>query len=153
MTRAIDRFSGDWRFLSNFYPSPFEYDGVLYATNEHFFNAQKSLDETERRYVADAPTPAEAKRRGRRVQLRPGWDDEIRYAMMIHGLALKFADPGLRRQLLETGSAELIEGTTWHDTHWGICICRQHGGQGQNHLGKMLMELRGRLDATEELEN
>ncbi len=145
MTRTIDRFSGSSAFLNNFYPSSFTFAGIDYATNEHFFNAHKTVNLDERLFIAQAPTPAEAKKRGRRVQLRPGWDTVIRYVVMALGLSLKFADPALRFQLLETGNAQLVEGTTWHDTHWGICVCRRHAGQGQNHLGRMLMELRTQL--------
>jgi ribA/ribD-fused uncharacterized protein len=139
---AIDRFSGRYRFLSNFYLSPFEHDGIRYPTNEHFFNAHKTEDPQEHQFVASAPTPTEAKGRGRRVRLRPDWDTVVRYDVMRLGLELKFADPVLRRLLLETGDAELVEGTTWHDTHWGICVCSAHRGQGQNHLGRLLIRLR-----------
>jgi ribA/ribD-fused uncharacterized protein len=145
MAGAINRFSASYRFLSNFFPSPFTYSGVQYATNEHFFNASKTLDLDEHCFVAAAPTPSEAKARGRRVTLRPGWDETVRYQVMRQGLDLKFADPTLRRLLLATGDAELIEGTTWHDTHWGICFCLEHRGQGDNHLGRMLMALRAEL--------
>lgn len=141
----VYRFGGADTFPSNFYPSPFTYRQISYATNEHFFNAHKTLDPAEHQYVASAATPAEAKRRGRRVQLRPGWDDTVRYEVMRLGLELKFADPGLRRLLIATGDMELVEETTWHDTHWGICVCRTHRGGGDNHLGRLLMDLRGRL--------
>lgn len=35
---------------------------------------------------------------------------------------------------------ELIEGNYWHDTYWGVCE-----GVGENHLGKLLMEIRNEL--------
>lgn len=141
----ITRFAGPYRFLSNFYPSPFNVEGIDYDTNEHFFNAHKTLDMAEHRYVASAPTAAEAKRRGRRVQLRPDWDVAARYAVMWRALELKFSTPPLRQQLVDTAPAELVEGTDWHDTHWGICLCDRHRGAGENHLGRMLMELRGKI--------
>jgi len=155
------RFGFASDFLSNFYPSPMSWcpapvvvheetgvTGMQYRTNEHFFNAHKTIDLNSRWYVASATTPAEAKRRGRAVQLRPGWDNSVRYEVMRQGLALKFADPVLRRLLLDTGTAELVEQTTWHDTHWGICVCSAHGGRGLNHLGAMLMQLREQLRDT-----
>jgi len=52
----------------------------------------------------------------------------------------KFSDPLLRKKLLATGNATLIEGNTWGDTYWGVCK-----GKGQNKLGKLLMELRSEL--------
>ena len=42
--------------------------------------------------------------------------------------------------LLSTGNAELIEGNWWNDTFWGICR-----GKGENHLGKILMNIRNQL--------
>jgi len=48
----------------------------------------------------------------------------------------------LREKLLETDNRQLVEGN-WHgDTFWGAC-----GGKGQNHLGKILMEVREELRA------
>jgi ribA/ribD-fused uncharacterized protein len=145
MTDAIGRFAGPHRFFSNFYPSPFTLDDVLYPTNEHFFNAMKTEDLDARAYIAAAPTPAEAKRRGRSCQLRPNWDQTVRYGVMRVGLREKFSDPELRRQLLDTGVQELVEGNDWHDTHWGVCHCARHAGAGDNHLGRLLMELRAQL--------
>jgi predicted NAD-dependent protein-ADP-ribosyltransferase YbiA (DUF1768 family) len=50
----------------------------------------------------------------------------------------------LRERLLATGEAELIEGNTWNDTFWGVCK-----GEGQNWLGKILMEVRKELAEVE----
>jgi ribA/ribD-fused uncharacterized protein len=145
---AIDSFSGRWRFLSNFFPAPFMYDGRLWPTSEHAFNAMKSLDMGEQNGVAAASTPAEAKRRGRQVRLRSDWDATVRYQVMREVLYAKFtANPGRVRALLSTGTARLVEGNTWHDQTWGDCRCGRPAcaEPGQNHLGQMLMELRERL--------
>lgn len=145
MPDLIMRFSGAYRFLSNFYPAPVLWDGIWYPTTEHAFNAGKSLSVEDRIRIAAAPSPAEAKRLGRGVRLRPDWDDVVRYDVMAEVLELKFRDEYLRAQLLATGDAELIEGNDWHDTHWGVCECRRHSGVGDNHLGRLLMELRAGL--------
>lgn len=147
MVAIINRFFGPYWFLSNFYPAPFVEDGIRYATNEHFFNAMKTEDLEQRQRIAAAETPDEAKRRGRRCTLRPNWDSAIRYEVMRVGLELKFRDLTLRARLLDTGDAQLIEGNTWHDTHWGVCVCGRHQGQGDNHLGRLLMERREQLRA------
>jgi ribA/ribD-fused uncharacterized protein len=142
---AIERFSGRYRFLSNFYPSPLQWEEMFFATAEHAFNAGKTVDGVERIRVMSAPTPAEAKRIGRAVTLRPGWDEVERYRVMREVLEQKFADQHLAGLLLATGDAELVEGNDWHDTHWGVCSCRRHNGVGDNHLGRMLMEVRAQL--------
>jgi ribA/ribD-fused uncharacterized protein len=142
----IDSFRGEWEFLSNFYRAPLLWQGIEYPTSEHAFNAGKTTEPFLREWVAAASNPKEAKRRGHLVRLRDGWDSKIRYEVMHEVLRAKFtAHPGRAKALLDTGEALLVEGTTWHDTHWGICTCPKHGGEGLNHLGSMLMELRWEL--------
>ena len=140
----IKNFEGEYAFLSNFYFSPMIIDNVVYTTNEHFFQAMKSLNPKERQAIALAPTPGKAKRLGRKVSLRKDWED-IKEEVMLTGLRHKFSNPELRKKLLATGNEELIEGTTWHDNYWGICDCEACGGQGKNRLGKLLMQVREEL--------
>ena len=93
-----------------------------------------------RREISKASTPGKAKKLGRKVNLRPGWD-EMRISVMMAIIQEKFApDTQLAQQLIDTAPAELIEGNTWNDRFWGVCR-----GKGQNHLGKALMEWRSRL--------
>ena len=122
----IKNFEGEYAFLSNFYFSPMIIDNVVYTTNEHFFQAMKSLNPKERQAIALAPTPGKAKRLGRKVSLRKDWED-IKEEVMLTGLRRKFSNPELRKKLLATGNEELIEGTTWHDNYWGICDCEACG--------------------------
>lgn len=136
----IDCFDGEYAFLSNFYESPIEKDGIIYPTNEHFFQAMKTLDNEERKRIAAAETPGKAKRMGRSVKLRPDWE-QSKFQIMKEGLALKFlCHKDLAEKLVATGDAQLIEGNWWGDTTWGVC-----NGVGKNHLGKLLMEIRGDL--------
>jgi ribA/ribD-fused uncharacterized protein len=140
---AITEFRGQWAFLSNFHQAQLTWEGIHYPTAEHAFNAGKTTEEDLRRWIADANNPREAKRRGHQVRLRDRWDDEIRYQVMRDVLRAKFTViPGRARALLDTGTAELVEGNTWHDLHWGRCVCARHKGMGDNYLGRFLMELR-----------
>lgn len=132
----IADFEGKYAFLSNFYPSPIFYDGITYPTNEHFFQAMKTLDQEERKKIAAAISPGKAKRLGRNVQLRADWE-QIKVDVMRTGLMLKFSNPVLRTQLIMTGDEELVEGNWWGDTCWGVC-----NGVGENRLGKLLMQVR-----------
>jgi ribA/ribD-fused uncharacterized protein len=84
-----------------------------------------------------AATPAEAKRIGRAIQqVRPDWD-MARLEVMRTIVLAKFSDPALRALLLATGDEELVEHNYWNDRFWGVCA-----GNGENHLGKILMEVR-----------
>ena len=141
----INCFDGEFAFLSNFYPSPIEFEGITYPTNEHFFQAMKTLDLDERRAIANCVTPGQAKKMGRRVALRPDWED-VKEAVMLEGLFLKFADEQLADWLLETGDEELVEGTTWHDNEWGNCSCPKCAHiEGKNKLGRLLMIVRNMI--------
>lgn len=141
----ISEFDKEWAFLSNFYWSEIEFEGITYPTNEHFFQAMKTLDINERRAIANALTPGKAKRMGRRVTLRSDWE-EVKEEVMFLGLCLKFADDQLADWLLETGDEELVEGTTWHDNEWGNCTCEKCKNiPGKNKLGKLLMKVRGMI--------
>lgn len=132
----IDRFDGEYAFLSNYSASPFRVDYVLFPTMEHYFQANKADNQNDYLRIAYAPTPGEAKRLGRKIQLRPDWE-KIKDNIMLTGLRKKFADPELRNLLLATGDEELVEGNYWRDTYWGVC-----NGVGQNKLGKLLMQVR-----------
>ncbi|MCY3596552.1 MAG: NADAR family protein [Rhodospirillales bacterium] len=132
----IDRFRGELAFLSNFHYHPFEWRGRTYSTSEHAFQSAKSRDDRERQRIRAASSPAEAKRLGRRADLRCDWD-RIKDDVMHSVLLAKFAVPALRDALLATGDAELVEGNTWGDVYWGVC-----GGRGRNQLGRTLMRIR-----------
>lgn len=137
MIDVIDSFSEEFEFLSNFFPSKItDTKGNTYPTVEHYFQAMKTFDSEKRKLIAAAPTPGQAKRLGRMVELREDWGD-VKNDIMRLALWQKFSKPGLRKMLLDTGDAELIEGNWWHDTYWGVC-----NGEGENHLGKLLMEIR-----------
>lgn len=147
---VIDQFKGEYRFLSNFYPYAVSYEGIRYPSTEHAFAAAKTLDGAARLRIAAARSATEAKRLGRNVALREGWDQRIRFEVMRDLVAIKFS-PGsaIGYQLAATGDAELIEGNTWHDQIWGDCRCGRLScsSPGQNHLGKMLMVRRAELPA------
>lgn len=141
----ITRFDGEFRFLSNFYPSPIRYNDLegtvnLYPTAEHLYQALKTDNASERRQVRMAPGPGMAKRVGRKVTLRAGWDT-LRLPVMRRVIALKFVQHAeLAEWLMATGDRPLIEGNTWDDTFWGVC-----NGVGENWLGMILMETRSHL--------
>ena len=144
---TIINFDEKYAFLSNFFYAPFVYEDNIYPTNEHFFQAMKTLNPEERRKIAEAKTPGVAKRLGRKVQLREDWE-KVKIDIMRRGIELKFkAHIHLIEKLIETGNADLIEGNTWHDNFWGICLCPKCQGRGQNHLGRLLMETRERFKA------
>src|SRR6185369_10063507 len=109
-TMTIDRFDGEHEFLSNFYEeAPWvQYDGVSYQTTEHAFQAAKTLDPLMRRRIREAPNAGAAKKLGRGVVLRPGWDS-LRIIVMRHIVGQKFSRAVLGHRLCETHPAKLVE--------------------------------------------
>lgn len=137
----IDDFTGKYLFLSNFYESPLVVPRLAVCRSvEHAYQAMKTVDKGKKTHVLLAETPGEAKKRGRKVELRDDWE-LIKYEIMRDLLTIKFFfDTKLSIELLSTGNAELVEGNTWGDTYWGVCA-----GKGSNNLGKLLMQRRGNL--------
>lgn len=138
MSKTIDTFRGEYAFLSNFYEVPVRYGNLIYDSAEAAFQAAKCLNLADRLPFARMK-PGEAKRAGRRCQLRPDWES-VKVDVMRDVLAAKFENPVLRRKLLDTEDAVLIEGNNWNDTFWGVCR-----GKGENMLGRLLEELRENL--------
>jgi len=136
---AILAFTGQHRFLSNFALVEVMLDGRPYPTVEHAFQASKTLHPAEREEIRCASTAGQAKRMGRRVELRPRWDT-LRLDVMLMLLRQKFRQTYFKTRLLDTGEAELIEGNDWGDRFWGVCQ-----GQGENQLGKLIMQVRSEL--------
>jgi len=141
MNPPILEFFGHYRFLSNFWPCQVLYEGILYPSVEHAYQAAKSDCQQIRLNIASCATTAAAKRCGRTVTPRAGWTG-MKVGVMRDLLRLKFADEYLRNRLLATGDAEIVEGNNWHDSFWGRCNCAIHEGTGTNWLGKLLMEIR-----------
>jgi ribA/ribD-fused uncharacterized protein len=133
-------FNKEYRFLSNFYGATVELDGLEYRSTEHAYQAAKTLDAAERRRIREAEKANEAKQLGQNVKKRPEWE-EIKVSVMKELVKQKFTKhKDLKEKLLATGDAYLEETNHWHDTFWGVCK-----GKGQNHLGKILMEVREEL--------
>lgn len=146
MSERIDFYStkDPYGEFSNFAAFPIEVGGKVWPTSEHYFQAQKfagTPDEEELRAI-ESPMKVALAGRERTRPFRSDWD-EVRDDVMRTALRAKFTQhEDLRRLLLGTGDAELVEHTK-NDSYWG------DGGDrtGGNMLGKLLMELREALRA------
>ncbi len=128
--------------FSNFAPFPIEIDGNRWATNEHYFQGQKFADPQRAEAIRQTPSPMIAARMGRSRQhpLRADWE-QVKEQIMHQALVAKFTQhPELRRLLLQTGDAEIVEHTS-NDSYWGD----GGDGSGKNMLGRILMRVRDEL--------
>ena len=132
----INSFKGEHFFLSNFYKAPVHVYGLTYTNNEAAFQSMKTTDmEKRREFILLDPSSAKAK--GRRIKLRNDWE-QVKFNVMYNiCLAKFFENSDLREKLLDTGDEYLEEGNTWGDKVWGTV-----NGEGENNLGKILMEVR-----------
>ena len=139
----IDAFTGRYRWLSNFWPSDVPYDGQIYPSAEHAYQAAKTTDPLVRAIIQEAYGPGHAKALGKVTVLREGWHD-MRLDVMAQIIASKFVrGTWLADRLVATGSQQLVEGNRWGDRFWGVS-----GASGENQLGRILMAQRASLTAT-----
>lgn len=134
---GIYGFFDEYRYLSNFWYSPFNLYGHFWATNEHFFQAMKASNHDDMLRVNRASSPGEAKRLGREIKIREDWES-IKLRVMQVGVRAKFdQNHDLKEKLLSTRGMYLEETNHWGDKYWGVC-----NGVGQNKLGQILMAYR-----------
>ena len=131
----IDEFRGEYDFLSNFYSCPVTYNGESYLNSEAAFQAQKTQD-PEIHHAMSTMSAGQAKKFGRSLKDPKWFDKSVR--IMYEVLTAKFTQHvDLRKKLIATGDARLVEGNNWNDTFWGMCH-----GKGENVLGCLLMMVR-----------
>lgn len=142
----ISYFVGEYRWLSNFHRTWIQYEGGVYPSTEHAFQAAKSVDPVTRLWFEQPEVSCgAAKRRGREIKMRSDWES-IKRDVMLAVLRVKFLHPELRAKLLATHPMRLVEGNSHGDHYWGVC-----GGNGENHLGILLMQVRDEIRKAEGL--
>ena len=131
-------FINAYAFLSNFYPCQIEYEGIIFPSVEHAYQAAKTPIKSIRLECLDM-RPREAKKWGTTIPIRQDWED-VNLDIMRELTRKKFSHPSFAKKLLDTGDVVIEETNYWHDTFWGVC-----NGIGENWLGKILMEVREEL--------
>ena len=145
-------------YLSNWFLSSFELDGVAYSSMEQYMMYQKALrfgDAGTAAHILATDDVARIKALGRSVS---PYDDHVwsgvRQIVVYEGLLAKFTqDDGLRGQLRATEDALLAECAV-RDRVWGIGLSMSDPRcldpakwRGQNLLGYSLMLVSERLGA------
>ena len=126
------QFRNQFAFLSNFYFCPLVINGFMFSNAEAAYQALKCKGYEERFVGVTGKT---AKALGRKLPMQEGWND-MRIDAMRFVLQQKFSSPKLMAQLQQV-QGHIQEDNYWNDTFWGVC-----NGVGENHLGKLLMEIR-----------
>lgn len=132
--------------LSNLYRREVEFEGRIYPTSEHAYQAGKASKAAVRDWILSAPSPSLAAMAAHGLytwDIVPNWS-QIKFDRMRAVLRAKFDQHlDLRDLLLSTGQARLVESGTVNNAVnrlWG-----EVNGKGENMLGVMLMEVRAEL--------
>ena len=129
-------------YLSNFSAYPIFLSGKRWPTTEHYFQAQKFLDEKLQMQICHANGPRRAAEMGRdrKYPLRRDWES-VKDDVMREAVRAKFTQHAdLRELLLATDDARIVEHTAI-DSYWAD----GGDGTGKNRLGLILMEVREEL--------
>lgn len=133
--------------FSNLFRRSISFEGNTFPTAEHAYQAGKARKPEVRAWLMAAPSPALLAMAAHGLyqwDIAPNWST-AKFDRMRAVLEAKFTQhPDLRKLLLSTGDARLIETATVDNPVnrlWG----EVEGKGGRNMLGTMLTELRDRL--------
>lgn len=142
--------------LSNFEKCYIKYRGHLFATTEQAFMWEKAVffnDHESASKILKEENPAKAKKLGREVK---NFDDS-KWSKVCYEIMYKinyekyFQNTRLKNILLNTGDKMIIEANP-KDTRWGVGLSAEDDRvldesqwQGENLLGKVLMQVRDEL--------
>ena len=130
-------------YLNNFKKAPMFVYGRWWKNVEAAYQAQKTLVPEEYDTIWLAKHPRDARNLGQKVTVRPDWN-EIKIAVMHECVLNKFIQNGdLRKKLFSTGEEDIAEDSPI-DSFWGL----GPNGDGLNHLGKILVQVRAELRTT-----
>jgi ribA/ribD-fused uncharacterized protein len=143
--RASDKPYGPF---SNLFKRAIEFEGEVFITSEHAYQAGKPRKEAVKEWLMAAPSPALLAMAAHGLywwDIRSDWS-KIKFDRMRQVLRAKFTQhKDLCDLLLSTGEARLVESATVDspvNRLWG-----EVNGSGKNMLGIMLMDLRTQLRA------
>lgn len=137
--KKIGGFVAEYRWLSNFFPCRVEWEGRVYGSAEAAYQSGKYP--AAERDVFTTLDPDTAKKLSRTQPYDTAAWEARKERTMREVVTAKFAqNPELAKKLAATGDRLLEETNWWGDKIWGV-----FQGEGQNQLGKLLMDVRARL--------
>ncbi|KRX10356.1 SMAD/FHA domain [Pseudocohnilembus persalinus] len=137
----IEGFTGDYfSFLHNDFPSLIRFSNLLFPSISSAFQAARSQSQEEREAIASVDSPEELWDLAVKIEDPEDWEQR-KLKVMESLLRDKFRrNKDLKERLMETGNRQLIntyDEETESNLYWGHI-----NGKGQNHLGKLLENIR-----------
>ncbi len=131
--------STDYAWLSNFSEHAITLDGQRWPSVEHFYQAQKYVDQQIVQRIRQSDSPQKARKTGqdRSLVTRPDWES-TKVSVMQRAVSAKFEQHRRLKDLLAKTGAEEIVHQSSSDLFWG----RNETGEGENRLGELIMEIR-----------
>jgi ribA/ribD-fused uncharacterized protein len=141
----------DFSCFSQWYPTEFEEDGILFNCSEQYMMAHKALlfsDITIYDKIMKTSSPKQMKSLGRKIKNfdHKIWEKE-RYSIVLNGNMLKFGSNTDILDILQSTGDSIIAEASPYDKIWGIGMKKRKGlvrkdWNGLNLLGYVLMEVR-----------
>jgi ribA/ribD-fused uncharacterized protein len=136
---VIWQLVGPWEALHPDHLVEFTFEGELFRSVQHAYQASKAPAWRER--IQRASTPREAWELGRQAPFQPDWDAR-RVAVMSAVVLRRFVEDKAGRELLRSsGEMLLVHGYDGEpeDTFWGVDL---RTGEGRNRYGDILTAIR-----------
>lgn len=140
--KQIYFYEHDFYVFSNFSSFKLMWKGVDYMTSEHAYHAERFADEKMKEEIRNMRSAHEAYKyaqENKHLQVE-NWN-EIKLSVMKDILREKVKQHAyVNKKLLDSGDRELVE-DSWCDSFWGWGPNKD----GENHLGKLWMEVRNEI--------
>ena len=139
----------EYGWMGNMAPYPIKFDGKVWRTSEALFQSMRFDDDNVKEIIRGEKSPMGAKMKAKknRDQMVVFPMSELDVENMRKCVKMKFdAHPQLKRQLMNTKDAFIYEdiGNRNGERHkfWGAKKLSESEGDGNNMMGKILMDLR-----------
>jgi len=137
--KEIFFYENEFYCFSNFSAFTLMWKGKLWPTSEQAYQSEKFDDEKMKENIRTAPSAHEAFKfaLANKDKYIQDWDDK-KLGIMKEIIREKIKQhPYVLKKLKDSGNKQIIE-DSWRDAYWGWGSNKD----GENHLGKIWMELR-----------
>lgn len=137
--KMIAGFVGEYRWLSNFFMCRVEWEGRTYTSSEAAYQSGKYPPAERDVFTTLDPDPAKKLSRTKPYDTAV-WEARKERTMREVVTAKFRQNRELADKLIATGDRLLEETNWWGDKIWGV-----YQGEGENKLGKLMMDVRMQL--------